>query len=1120
MHAPGKGATAALAVSLVMIVSAVAGVALAGQPTRASHPIDRGLPASPQVAPGPFVPGAPPTSHPASAHASVRIAAGPSCTVTVSSENIAGNAVQSAIDAALPGDTICIGAGTFPEQLNITTSDLTIRGSGSTSTILAPAAPLVFNTHDFDASGGAYAVPAAAIILVQGASHDPTTGVAGVTLEDLQVNGAAGSSTFNSCARGFFGIDVQASSATIQNVSVANIAMPDADFGCQTGTGLGIYAYDGMFNFPSTAHAPDAVVVNYTTVVGYQKNGVTCDDTGVSCALGLVTTTGRGGTTLTAQNGIQIAFGANAGISRAVVTGDHYTGSVGKNADYFAPEYTASGILVYDAGPIVSIESSTLGGNDIGVAVVGTPTVTVDGNTVYQGFSYGMSFDLNTSAAWLGFPVYSTASPWNSSATANSISNVNVGILIYDDNVTIASSQSRNVNVSIEAVFDHAGSDYGTNVRTFNSGANVSGFLLGNISSYQSTAGFYPKAIGAFVVLNASVTAGAVSYPAGSVYGILVDGSSLVAELSGVTGYVNGIITNPTIGQAFFYRNAVTLPDAGVPAIGIWAGNQAPHPSTETTGTIALTLNRIIGPGGATASALAGSAGIIAGGAVVTIQQNQVADFSAVYGTNLANTTGWGSGYDWWQGTQSVGVLVGCAPSSPIADCRVSQNFLPNNAIGIAVVLTDTSFSGTWQAGPINISNNTITDSGGYSVYTSMGGRGAGAPQTSLIADNTFDNSIRGAPGLDLAGQDYEVRSNDFIGTSATGTQGAVQGEGGGGLEISTASVQATDYWDYGYDWTVVSLEANAFDQTHLYCSSSFVAGSHSSLSCGELVTFTESGLPASTTWGVSVAGADFGEAAPTALVVQVQNGSVSYSVNAVAGYSAVPVAGVFSVAGSPMTVPITFSPASSLVTFTETGLSARELARFGWSAALNGTAMHSSTSSISFVVKAGTYPDLVFVAQPRWRASGTAGVIPGGSLTVSGPTTVHVTFSRGKTLYLLLTQHGLSGTSWCVSVDSYRQCVSTGPISFHYLTPGTYAYAVAPVAGKTIAAKIGGTAIALSGSMAFSVVTHIRLAYTPPDHAPHHLPRTLAASHVKTDTLAVVRPRWTDATRGPSGVR
>src|SRR5262245_18998026 len=46
--------------------------------------------------------------------------------------------IQGAVDAALSGDAVFICPGVYDEQVEVTTSDLTIRGSGAGSTVLRP----------------------------------------------------------------------------------------------------------------------------------------------------------------------------------------------------------------------------------------------------------------------------------------------------------------------------------------------------------------------------------------------------------------------------------------------------------------------------------------------------------------------------------------------------------------------------------------------------------------------------------------------------------------------------------------------------------------------------------------------------------------------------------------------------------------------------------------------------------------------------------------------------------------------------------------------------------------------------------------------------------------------
>jgi hypothetical protein len=82
-------------------------------------------------------------------------------------------------------------------------------------------------------------------------------------------------------------------------------------------------------------------------------------------------------------------------------------------------------------------------------------------------------------------------------------------------------------------------------------------------------------------------------------------------------------------------------------------------------------------------------------------------------------------------------------------------------------------------------------------------------------------------------------------------------------------------------------------------------------------VTFTESGLPASTSWTVSSSGQSV-TSTTTTVVLYLANGTHSYTVGRVAGYRAAPASGRISVAGAPVAVSVTFTVHGGL---TPTGL-------------------------------------------------------------------------------------------------------------------------------------------------------------------------------------------------------
>lgn len=89
-----------------------------------------------------------------------------------------GESIQAAVDAAQPGDTIEIAAGTFTESVRITKDGLTLRGEGS-RTVLKPS-PSAAKAGSCAAAGNG--------ICVLGTSKQP---VEGVGIESLTLSGFA-----------------------------------------------------------------------------------------------------------------------------------------------------------------------------------------------------------------------------------------------------------------------------------------------------------------------------------------------------------------------------------------------------------------------------------------------------------------------------------------------------------------------------------------------------------------------------------------------------------------------------------------------------------------------------------------------------------------------------------------------------------------------------------------------------------------------------------------------------------------------------------------------------------------------------------------------------------------
>jgi hypothetical protein len=120
-------------------------------------------------------------------------------------------------------------------------------------------------------------------------------------------------------------------------------------------------------------------------------------------------------------------------------------------------------------------------------------------------------------------------------------------------------------------------------------------------------------------------------------------------------------------------------------------------------------------------------------------------------------------------------------------------------------------------------------------------------------------------------------------------------------------------------------------------------------------VTFSESGLAGGTSWSVTLAGAQKSSSSAT-IVFSEQNGSYSFTVGSVAGYTAGTTSGTVTVNGGPVTKTVTFTPLPPgiyAVTFSESGLPSTT----SWSVTFNGTTLSSTGTSIGFTAKNGSWP-------------------------------------------------------------------------------------------------------------------------------------------------------------------
>ncbi len=119
-------------------------------------------------------------------------------------------------------------------------------------------------------------------------------------------------------------------------------------------------------------------------------------------------------------------------------------------------------------------------------------------------------------------------------------------------------------------------------------------------------------------------------------------------------------------------------------------------------------------------------------------------------------------------------------------------------------------------------------------------------------------------------------------------------------------------------------------------------------------VTFSESGLTGGTMWSVTLGGSTL-SSTTTTIVFSEQNGTYSFTVGSVTGYSPSPASGSVTVNGKVASQGITFKgllAGQYSVTFTESGLTAGT----SWSVTLKGSMESSAGTSIVYTEANGTY--------------------------------------------------------------------------------------------------------------------------------------------------------------------
>ncbi len=258
--------------------------------------------------------------------------------------------IQSAVNAAKPGDVIRVCAGTYREQVVI---DKSLSLEADNGVIVIPS-DVVAN-----ATGPSSADVIAAIIVVENAEN--------VELEGFIVDGSNNGLT--ACGPRLIGILYQDASGSIEHNAVRHVRLSSNLPGCQSGNAIEV---------ESSSSGQSTVSIMDNSVDGYQKNGITANEPGSNVSINENAVSGLGPTTGAAQNGIQIGFGAQGRITNNAVADNVYSPceSVAN-----CPA-NATGILVYQSDR-VRVERNTVASSQVGIFIAANKG-TIAGNTVFH----------------------------------------------------------------------------------------------------------------------------------------------------------------------------------------------------------------------------------------------------------------------------------------------------------------------------------------------------------------------------------------------------------------------------------------------------------------------------------------------------------------------------------------------------------------------------------------------------------------------------------------------------------------------------------------------------------------------------------------------------------------
>ncbi len=595
-------------------------------------------------------------------------------------------------------------------------------------------------------------------------------------------------------------------------------------------------------------------------------------------------------------------------------------------------------------------------------------------------------------------------------------------------------------------------------------------------------------------------------------------GGSLFEELDGLTGAVMGNFTT-SCSPAY----DVTFSESGLPTGTPWAVNAGGTTNGSTGSSIGFTLG--LGSFNYTISTATGFAPANTTGTVVVsgaaVQVNVAFSAATTYSASFRESglpagTLWGVSVNNITATTNTTTLV-------YPETNGTYPYLITQ-IGNEVLST---YSGTFTLnGAGTLIRVTFSAPSGYTVSLTESGLPSGTTWGALAYGPTYLTAFSTSSGLNFSGPNgtYYVipgagsayyapsAATSFLLLTVNGanTSAAVTfvyqsaypiSFNETGLAPNTPWLVAVSYIDYNSTATNSTVTFTLPNGTYPFTAggaSGYAAsppngtftvngaGGVYNITFGPLstaasypVTFVETGLAALTPWSVTLAGSTLASSTPSIAFAE-PNGSWSFSVGAVSGYTATPSGGLVFVNGHAVTESITFTSGSPpgtttyALTFTESGLPAGK----NWSVTVGGTAHYSTTGSIVVQEANGTYSFTVpaIGGLTPTPASGSV-TVQGGAVTraiafsSTGPTPAHYSIT--------FTETGLpSGTRWSVTLNGSVVTSSSATLSFSEVN-GSYSYTVAAVSGYTDSPSSG--TVALTGGPQSVAIAFQSTSGTPP---------------------------------------